>query len=633
MKKVQSLDFNDAAKDVGRQRVQDAVTDAADRFGKAARTNRSDDLYSARPHYVQKNDGLYFMGVDNEGSFLQPVWVCTPLQVLAKTRDRNGSDWGRLLSWSDSDGGQHEWACPSELLVGDKQEFMRRIARDGVELSTHPKTAQRLVAYITTEQIETRAICVPCPGWHQKPGAGGSENGLYVLPTGEAFGMNDGERVVFQHTSAEPQRYAVAGTLDEWKAKVAALCVGNSRLMFGVSAMFAGPLLHIAGLKGGGFNLLGVGAGTSIGKTTILNVAASVAGGPDYMRGWRTTANGLESIAVLHNDATTLLDDMGESDARQIGEMAYMLANGGGKSRADRAGDGRAIRHWKTLILSTGETGLAEHMASVNMRARPGQVARMVDIPAEVERGHGSFENLHGSANGGAFAKRLQQEAAVTYGTALPAWLTRLTAAERSELERNIREQMATWKAAHLPESSPGEIDRVADRFALVAIAGELATDYGLTGWPKGSAINAAGACFQAWIKYRGGTSSAKELALFEQVKAFFDEHADSRLKRIIHGKIGDYFEEKTVYQLAGYKKVDDNKKGIFIIPSTMFSKQVCSGFSSRWAAKLLAKKGLIETAANGDYTITHRIPDGTRGRYYVFLPWKMHPPEPSNEK
>jgi putative DNA primase/helicase len=624
MKTAPSIDFNDAAKDGGHQRVQDAVTDAADRFGKAARANSSDEPHSARPHYVQKNDGLYFVGVDNEGSFLPPVWVCTALQVLAKTRDRNGSDWGRLLSWSDSDGGQHEWACPSELLVGDKQEFMRRIARDGVELSTHPKTAQRLVAYITTEQIETRAICVPCPGWH---------DGLYVLPTGEAFGVNDGERVVFQHTSAEPQRYAVAGTLAEWKAKVATLCVGNSRLLFSVSAMFAGPLLHIAGLKGGGFNLLGTDVGTSTGKTTILHVAASVAGGPDYTRGWRATANGLESTAVLHNDATLLLDELGDIDARQIGEATYMLANGGGKSRANRAGDGRAIKQWRTLMLSTGETGLAEHMASVGMRARPGQVARLVDIPAEVENGHGSFEVLHGAASGGAFAKHLEQEAGTTYGSALPAWLTRLADADHAALECTLRERMATWKTALAPEGSPGEIDRVADRFALVAVAGELATNYGLTGWPNGSAINAAGACFQAWIKYRGGTSSAKELALFEQVKAFFDEHADSRLKHIIHGKIGDYFEEKTVYQLAGYKKEDDNSRDIFIIPPTMFSKQVCSGFSSRWAAKLLAKKGWIETAANGDHTITHRIPGGTRGRYYVFLPWEMHPPEPSNDK
>jgi putative DNA primase/helicase len=37
-----------------------------------------------------------------------------------------------------------------------------------------------------------------------------------------------------------------------------------------------------------------------------------------------------------------------------------------------------------------------------------------------------------------------------------------------------------------------GQDKRAAGRFALLALAGELATEYGMTGWPEGEAVKAA---------------------------------------------------------------------------------------------------------------------------------------------
>ena len=45
---------------------------------------------------------------------------------------------------------------------------------------------------------------------------------------------------------------------------------------------------------------------------------------------------------------------------------------------------------------------------------------------------------------------------------------------------------------------------RVCERFALIAAGGELATQYGVTGWPPGEAGQAATRCFQAWLEQRG---------------------------------------------------------------------------------------------------------------------------------
>lgn len=94
------------------------------------------------------------------------------------------------------------------------------------------------------------------------------------------------------------------GSLAHWRREVTSRCLGNDRLVLTVSTMFAGPLLRFTGATGGGFHIVG---GSSSGKTTALRVAASVVGPPEYAREWRSTANGLEGAAVLHNDATLIL--------------------------------------------------------------------------------------------------------------------------------------------------------------------------------------------------------------------------------------------------------------------------------------------------------------------------------------
>ncbi|MEI6108018.1 MAG: hypothetical protein WCR49_13535, partial [Opitutae bacterium] len=65
-------------------------------------------------------------------------------------------------------------------------------------------------------------------------------------------------------------------------------------------------------------------------------------------------------------------------------------------------------------------------------------------------------------------------------------------------------------------------------RFALIALAGELATEYGLTEWPKGAATEAAASVFKVWCTNRGKGNS-EHRKILDQVVAFLDRHGDSR--------------------------------------------------------------------------------------------------------
>jgi len=108
--------------------------------------------------------------------------------------------------------------------------------------------------------------------------------------------------------------------------------------MFAASAALAGPLLKLCAEQPGGFHFAG---GSSTGKTTALHLAGSVLGGGGkrgFLHSWRSTSNGLESIAEAHNDLTLILDELSRCDARKAGGVAYMPANGQGKNRGKAAG-------------------------------------------------------------------------------------------------------------------------------------------------------------------------------------------------------------------------------------------------------------------------------------------------------
>jgi uncharacterized protein (DUF927 family) len=220
-------------------------------------------------------------------------------------------------------------------------------------------------------------------GWH---------GDAYLLP-GEQVGTS-AEHLHFYEAGAQMPPIEQSATLEQWQQQIGALCVGNHRLTFVTCVAFAGPLLQLLGQESGGFHLYGDSSG---GKTTHLQVAASVYGGPRLVRSWRSTDNALESIAAAHSDGLLVLDEIGMCDPRIIGETVYMLGNGTGKARAnDRGQAGRQVQEWRLLFLSTGEKTLAQHMAEAHKELKAGMEVRLLAVPADAGKGMGLFEALHG---------------------------------------------------------------------------------------------------------------------------------------------------------------------------------------------------------------------------------------------
>lgn len=571
-----------------------------------------------RDPFTLDERGVWFVARDSQGDDRPPQWVCAPLQVTARTRDDAANGWGYLLEFSDPDGNPKQWAMPVAMLSGEGAEWAARLADMGLEIAHGPAARNRVGQYIKTRHPAERVTCTDRVGWH---------GGSYVLPS-RSIGEAEGRRYVFQSEAGMEDTFRQRGELDAWRATVAALCVGNSRFVFAVSCAFAGALLLPAGVESGGFHFR---SGSSQGKTSALRIAASVWGRPDYVKRWRTTDNALEATAVQHSDGLLILDEIAQLDAAKAGECAYMLANEQEKGRNTRGGLNRKQRTWRLLFLSSGEVSLSTHMAEAGKRVMAGQEVRMVDIPLDAGQGMGGVEALHGHETPGALVEAMTGAAVRCYGVAGRAWLE-WACSHQTGLAERLAEMVEAQRAAMLPRGGGEQVRRVARRFALVAAAGELASEAGITGWEAGAAAAGVQRCFADWLAARGHLDNGEDAQALAQVRAFVEKNGDALFtwmhrthddhrpntalragfKRLV-GADGqalkmdaadEYMERRT----SAESSEKFNASTDYLILPEAWKRDVCKGLDARAVAELMRKRGHLVHEAGG-LQRSHRVP------------------------
>lgn len=562
--------------------------------------------------------GVWLIERDREGNERRPRWLCDPLRPVARVRDPENRGWGLLVEFRDPDARMHREIVPMEHFRGDGLEVAALLLANGLQMAA--KARAFVVEYLQSARPESRARTTSRVGWHETDG-----RLAFVLPDG-AIGESN-EEWLFTADGAPVSAFRTRGSLAKWRDEVGSLCAGNSRLVFAVSAAFASPLLYLVEGESGGFHFR---SNSSDGKTTALRVAASVCGSPDYMQRWRATDNGLESLALQHCDAPLLLDELAQVDARVAGESAYMLANGAGKVRSIRTGGARDLARWRLLFLSAGEIGLTEHMAEVGKVTRAGQEIRLAEIPADAGAGMGAFEHLHGRTGGADFAKALDAAARKHYGHAFRAFVSKLIE-YRDDVAGTARGFVKKFEATHLTANASGQARRVAHRFALVAAAGELATDWGITGWEAGEALGASGKTFAAWLAHRGGEGHQESRAMLEAVRRFLHQHGEARFSDWDRPLAKDDHAPRVINK-AGVRRfipdaaatTSEDTPGAwehFIYPE-VFKAEVCKGYDYKAVVQNLVKLGAMqEPDKDGKFARKVRLPGEGDKRVFRILP------------
>lgn len=511
--------------------------------------------------------------------------VCSPLHVEAVTSS-DGADFGRLLRFRNTLGDWRDWAMPMHLLKGSGEDLRGELLNMGVEID--PDAFKLLNRYIQGQHPKRHVIASTATGWHSPT--------LFIMPR-QNIGNGD---AIYQSEAANFDDFRQAGTLKGWQVEIGERCAGNPLLMLGVCAALAGPLLYHLQRQGGGFHIVG---DSSTGKSSAIQAAASVWGhGEQFKRTWRATGNGLEGIAAQRNDTLLALDEIGEADPREIGAVIYALANGTGKARAGRTGAARATRRWRVVLFSSGELGLSAHMAEGGKRSRAGQEIRLLDIPAR--RAFGAWDDLHGLPGGREFSDSIQRASVTHYGHAGPVFIRKLLECnEAGDLPAMLAKLCAAYPCGG------GQESRAAERFALVALAGELAIEWGLLPVPNGTAHDAMLVLFDAWRSGRGQGQS-EDATICASLCDFLGRHGDAHFSEL------GGTSTQVVRDRAGWWK-DNGDKRIWMFTAEGLKRAV-PGFDIARILSTLDSAGWIVERNTGKRSKKVKVNGSSQGLYHL---------------
>lgn len=148
-------------------------------------------------------------------------------------------------------------------------------------------------------------------------------------------------------------------------------------------------------------------------------------------------------------------------------------------------------------------------------------------------------------------------------------------------------------------------------------MAGELATEYGLTGWGVGGAAKAAAECFQWWLSSRSKGNDERRQIL-EAVSAFIDLHGDSRFSDANNTNDRD----PRTNNRAGWWE-ETTKGRIYLFNSTGM-REALKGFDFKRALDELQEAGALEAPGSDGKRAKFKRIAGHGKKLYPINPEKL---------
>jgi putative DNA primase/helicase len=421
----------------------------------------------------------------------------SPFRVTGRLEEPKSENWSRVIELLNPAGKLVDCVIGEGVLAGRPRDAITELANKGLHLVDEfdiPLVLRLIRNWPVPQEAHLRLI--EQVGW---------------VPDRDAFILTSG-RVITRVGSPTKYRFGgdangkEIGDLNRWKEGVAALAPGNPNLVFGIALGFSSALMSFTELNTIIFHFFGR---TSKGKTRLLRVALSVwprVGSKD--RTWEGTANGLEGEIAKSNSILMGLDELRADATPDLPAIIYKFANSSTKARGKKEGGSHHRITWNTAVISTGEYSFAIVVKTLGVLPAGGQGVRMLDIP--VEGTYGVFDDLHGFDTSDDFVFKLDKVVKKASGPAGAAFIEQMLTLTDEELEEALEADLRTHIYAlqqHLGvvagDDKTAEIRRVITSFALVAIAGEWATKWGLTGWKSGAASEAVKTVARRWLDNR----------------------------------------------------------------------------------------------------------------------------------
>jgi uncharacterized protein (DUF927 family) len=570
------------------------------------------------------------------GLFRGRMFVAGPFEVVSQSRiitDGKATDWGLRIRFKNPDNAVIEEPIAARDLYGEPMKLSAELASLGMDINNTAAAKSALATYLGSVKVKDRALITTRTGWATVRG-----KPVFVLPN-QTIG-DCSERVVLAG-DGRTVVYAQAGTLDEWKEHIGNPAGSHALLQFGVAIAFAATLLQMTGGESGGFHLHEF---SSKGKTTAQQIAASCWGSGalngGFIRRWRATANSLEATFAAASDTVLILDEMSQAAYGEVSAIIYSLTGGVGKGRLRADATSRAAYSWRSIAFSSGETASAARLdedrhqkGGRSRELRGGATVRFIDIPADREFGAFDKPADEPDFNPAAFAERMQEMAALYYGTAGPAFIKALLD-EKIEAAA-VRQAVSdfVFRVAADAANDGGQLRRGARRFGLVAAAGLTAIGAKVVDWEPDAFVEKMRGLFRAWARARGDGGSIEEAQILAQARLFWERYGESRFDEVEPADLG---RERPAGDRAGYRRDEPGGRRWYVFPQVWG--EIFPGVSRR-AATVLAERGILERGAEKDRP-TKKVLLGNlkRQNFYVinqtiFEGWDEAEPASSKER
>jgi putative DNA primase/helicase len=558
------------------------------------------DLYTDLHQSLPPQYTLYPKGIARKShNGMEVTPFCSPFRVQGLVKNPKTKLWARVIELIDPADDLATATIPEGILTGKPREAIARLSDCGLRVFDEDEI-RTILQLIRNWEVpdDAKLQLIDRVGWVP-------EKDAFALPTGRVLSRPG---VKSKYSYGGPSEAKEIGDLDLWRDQTASLSLGNPNLIFAISLGFSSALMPFTEQNTVIFHFFGK---TSTGKTRVLRAGLSVWPSINKKeKTWNGTANGLEAEIAESHSILMGLDELRADATPDLPLVIYQFANGSEKGRAKKEGGSQGRKSWNTAVISTGEYSFQEIVRKLGALPTGGQQVRMFDIPAEGT--YGVFDCLHGSVTSEEFVNRLDRAIKKSHGPAGTAFAERLVSLCEDDLEDMLAVKTRPYISAlqqHLgvvvgdPESAA--LLRVIKSFALVATAGELATEWGITGWAPGTASEAVGTIAQMWMDNRN-RAPVEETTDIDTLRNYISEN----IARFI--KFSDIHTEQ-VGDLLGYQ----DQEFIYILPATI-SKFNESNKKRPNILNALVQRGYLDKGGENK-SLQFRLPSIVRGRPRVY--------------
>lgn len=531
--------------------------------------------------------------------------VCPPFKAVGYVVNTDGSQPACLISFTNRVNAIVNMDIPLTLLK-EPEKLIKLLIDRGFPIELDNMAAKgKLIAHYVEHNCQVDITCVrtKANGWMSLP------DGTKVYVLGNfVLGKQSGAYKAIR-LPALPMAPTRKGRRDAWHA-LQKLLRREPIAVLSVCAALSAPLLEP--LNFGTLMLFLIGK-SSIGKTVILKLVASIFGEPLDMFTWQGTDNGIEANALRYRDQPFIVDEVDQAKSAQFAALSYRLANAGSQQRANSKGEAVAIQATRTVILASGETDPIAKIEQQGLPIKLGQTARLVSVQAEMS--HGVWECLDEFSTGKEKSEYVLSQLSEVHSIAGKQFIKAIAddvdvhQQHFQAIANDLEQEICT---VALPDDD-GVPSRVLKNFALFAFTGLLAAKNGIVPWDERDVLDAVKLGYSRWFNAYLERKPKTAQDLVAPVRLFLESQRGSKFKPF------DTWRDDHHGTVAGFDYRKRNGQRYFIFFPTYFEAAFCSELPKKAVLCALKQTGYLEPASDGTPTVQIQLPGAGKGQKRAF--------------